>query len=81
MHRFGSDGGYNSNTNYMSIKEPHQINPLNELNVKRIRTEVDIIANQDYEEEISSENSEEFMKSLGFKDPFHKHLHNSENHV
>jgi hypothetical protein len=44
--------------------------------VKRIRTEAEY-----EEEEISSENSDDFMKSLGFKDPFHKHLHTSENQV
>jgi hypothetical protein len=48
--------------------------------VKRIRTEAE--SNPNYEEEeISSENSDDFMKSLGFKDPFHKHLHTSENQV
>ncbi len=48
MYRLGSEGGYNSNNNYMSIKEPQQLNYLNDLNVKRIRTEVDAIVNPDY---------------------------------
>lgn len=26
-------------------------------------------------EDVSSEDGEEFLKSLGFKDPFHKNLH------
>jgi hypothetical protein len=48
--------------------------------VKRIRTEVDSTPNYEAEE-VSSENSDDFMKSLGFKDPFHKHLHTSDTQV